>query len=822
MKARYTTSIKGKIIAALAVSLAALISSYFINQYAFREIHNSVKDLAFTHRKLAMVNKVFSEANEMEKLFRNKVTADPSRDPLNIQSPEFRNYADSLKILCADNPYQTALIDSLTQLFDTREKLLSEYVDFRQKIRKNNPVLKQAATLDSLISDETSQVDSQVYSGEAMNRTTRSDTVAVSTPAPKKNLWRKLFKNQAKESSEISHIQQKVVETKTDTIVIQISQNNVKEEAQKIIDDIGKEQSLRRKNFLNKEIALNQFENSFHTKITDLLSEIEQDITRQTELMQYTAEDNIHTGMRQVFVIIACFFCFAIVMTLLMLTDITKSNKYRRLLEEARKDAEQRSLSWKRFLSNMSHEIRTPLQSIIGYTEQLKPLAGSETGPVKVIGDSSRHLLEVINEILDYNKIISGSFSFEKKPFNITEVIAGVNAMLQPQADQKGILLLSDIEKLPQNDFLIGDAFRLKQILLNLAGNAIKFTDQGKVTIHTERRQDSDNEITYAFTISDTGPGIPYDMQETIFHQFEQARLPAALQYKGTGLGLSIVKALVEGQGGSISLESHPGAGAHFSFQLRFEKATASAVPEKESALFVAPAHPVWLVDDDQLILQLCTIIFKKHQISYQVFSNASAMLEASHTQTPSLILMDIRMPDMNGFLLFEELKKRHFFSNIPLVALTAQALPSEQQEMLRHGFDGILLKPFREEDILSLIQLHAGNFSETALPATDSDYDKMTESKETESILRHYIQETTSDVALLQSALAANHIDDTIMLLHRIAGRTAQIGERDLAGIFRKAEIMIQREGVMDHAEIQTAIAKIRAFLQKSDTEIV
>lgn len=809
---------------ALVVSLAALISSYFVNKYAFREIHDSVKNLAYTHKKLIVVNNIFSEVNEMEKSFRNKVTTDQPIDTLTIQSPALRHYADSLKILCADNRYQTALIDSLTQLFDTREKLLSEYIDFRQKIRKNNTVLKQAATLDSLISIEHSRVDSQVYSGEATNSMTEVDTIAAyNAPVSRKGLWRKLFKAPAKATPEISQtIQQKVVETKTDTLVIQISQNSVKEEAQKIIDAIGKEQSLRRKKFLNKEIALNQFENSFHTKITDLLSEIEKDITRQTGFMQDNAEKSINDGMRQVFAIIVCFFCFAVIMTLLMLTDITKSNKYRRLLEEARKDAEFQSLSWKRFLSNMSHEIRTPLQSIIGYTEQLKLRSGNDTGHLRIIGDSSEHLLEVINEILDYNKIMSGSFTFEKNIFNMTEVVAGTLAVLQPQADRKGILLSSDIHILPQDNFLTGDAFRLKQILLNLAGNAIKFTDQGSVKIHVEYRQHSDDEITFVFTVSDTGPGIPYEMQEAIFNQFEQASLPTASQYKGTGLGLSIVKALVEGQGGSISLESHPGRGSRFMFQLCYEKAAAPAISKKDFSPFVPPENPVWLVDDDHLILQLCTIIFEKYAIPYKVFHTAASMLDAPYSDSnmPSMILMDIRMPGMNGFLLLEEIKKRKTFST-PFVALTAQALPSEQHEILTQGFDGILLKPFREEDILSLIQRYTSRSSHTELQPVNRFYDTITEPDETGVILQHYIRETISDMILLQSAAEANHVGDTVMLLHRIAGRTAQIGEKDIAGIVRKLEISIEREAIIDKKGIQLAVTKLRAFIQEPATVI-
>ncbi len=820
MNAKYKTSIKGKIIAAFLLCLAALIGSYFVNKYAFREIQDSVKDLAYTNKKLIIVNNVFFEVNELDKSFRNMVTTDSSLDTFTVQSPRLRQYSDSLRSLCAGNAYQIALIDSLTQLFDTREKLLVEYIGFRRKIRKNNTVLQQAATLDSLISTDHPQVDSQIYSNEASESTIKIDTITTPKESvSKKGLWQKLFKAQNKEAPEISKtINQKVIETKIDTIVIQTRQNSIKEEAQKIIDAIGKEQTLRRKNFLNKEIALNQFENSFHNKITDLLSEIEKDITRQTGLTRNNAEKNIDGSMNRVFVIIASFFFFAVIIMFLMLTDVTKSNKYRQLLEQARKDAERQSLSWKRFLSNMSHEIRTPLQAVIGYSEQMELDTKPDMTHVKIIQDASRHLLQVINEILDYNKIISGSFTFEKQVFHIAEVVAEVIAILKHQADRKGIQLLSSHDTLPKDELLTGDAFRLKQVLLNLAGNAVKFTRSGSVEIKVTQCPSGDK-AQYIFSVSDTGPGIPYEMQETIFNQFEQVNLPAEQRYKGTGLGLSIVKALVEGQGGSISLESRPGEGSSFTFRITYEKATTPVIAEKDLRAFTPPEGTIWLVDDDRFIVQLCRIIFEQNNISYRCFYTAASLLEMGSSEVPSVILMDIRMPDMNGFQLIEAVQKR-YAAQIAVIALTAQALPAEQREILAHGFDGILLKPFLQKDLLSLLQHHTKaaydvdpaadkKIFDDTLSATVSAFED-----EEAIILRHYIMETASDIALLQSAIEENHIHDTVMLLHRIAGRTAQIGEKKTGRMFRELEISLQRNAIIDTERIGQAIIAIKTFI--------
>jgi signal transduction histidine kinase/CheY-like chemotaxis protein len=561
---------------------------------------------------------------------------------------------------------------------------------------------------------------------------------------------------------------------------------------------------------LTREISLNNFESSFHSQITGLLAEIEKDITQKTALTNYEAEQSISKSIRRILGILACFFVFLLIILLLLLEDVTKSNKYRRLLEQAKKEAERQSRYWQRFLSNMSHELRTPLQLIIGYAEQLKK-QGKPQEEVAIIHDSSEHLLQVINEILDYNRISSGKFGLNRMPFNLHQVLTEVLSMVHIHAARKGLQLSSNIEELNDGNYFTGDPVRLKQILLNLLGNAIKFTQKGQVQLQIKSTKCEDDNHLFTFRVKDTGPGIPPDMQRVIFQRFETLDTIANQQYNGSGLGLSITKALIEVQGGTMILESEEGKGSCFTFQLKYPVAVAEHISmPSPSPSGVHSSARVWVVDDDPLILRLCSSILNAHNIDSKCFPNGSALLNQHSGQQPSVFLIDIRMFDMNGFELYKSIRSR-YGSDVPVIAITAQALPEELEEILRHGFNDILLKPFKEEELLIMINKWSDSTAATIkqMPFnTDQEY--------AEDIWEQYVLETTHDIHTLEAAADGKDIDTATMMLHRIAGRTAQVGNKELGRAFRKMELNVRSSSRINLEELQELIARLRSDLQQ------
>src|SRR5690606_24504477 len=246
--------------------------------------------------------------------------------------------------------------------------------------------------------------------------------------------------------------------------------------------------------------------------------------------------------------IILAFFLITTIMLYLILGDIRRNNAYRLALEAAKEEAEYHAAAKQRFLANMSHELRTPLQSIIGYSEQLKQEHPVEDTKIDAIYQSSEHLLQIVNEILDYSRITSGKIVLNEKPFSVEDLANSVVAVMKTQAHAKGLTLDFNTRILGSGDVL-GDAFRIKQILFNLLGNAIKFTDQGKVTLNVSTVVYA-NKTELNIVIKDTGKGIPAEDLERIFNDFEQSENANSGVYFGSGLGLSIVKAICESMNG--------------------------------------------------------------------------------------------------------------------------------------------------------------------------------------------------------------------------------------------------------------------------------
>ncbi len=511
------------------------------------------------------------------------------------------------------------------------------------------------------------------------------------------------------------------------------------------------------------------------------------------------------------------------------LHDITHRLKTQEAMEEAARLATEAKDMQQTFLGKMSHEIRTPMNGVVGMLNLLTTTTLSEEQREFVDGikESSRNMIRIINDILDFTKIESGKLIFEETEFVLKNLVNSVVFNLKAGADERGIQLISNIDsQIP--DVLIADPVRLNQILLNLGDNALKFTEKGSITINVIQKAMSPDTVTLEFSVADTGIGIPQAKLNTIFESFTQAQSDTTRKYGGTGLGLTIAKQLIEQQGGFIKVTSLEGQGTTFTFTFHFKLNKAAIITEKakvtpSNTITSFEGYDILLVEDNIMNQRVAKYTIEKWGAKLTVADSGAKALELLRENKYDLILMDIQMPDMNGIQTTDKIRNE-LHCKTPIMAMTASVMQGEKDNCIKVGMSDYISKPFNPFELnQKMNDLIPKRREANSKRVSNINYLKNAVGNETSAvkeILEIYLSKTPPILDAIDKEMDEEHYTNLQNLVHNLKNSVGIIGAEEL---FKLLDSLEQSLNVLPPtAETVNLIEKARKMTRESLKEII
>jgi signal transduction histidine kinase/DNA-binding response OmpR family regulator len=641
---------------------------------------NTENKIAKENSKILKVSNLLSNVYKTESLARKTIQSNSDKDFRDYVSKTYalKSDIDSLKLLVT-TPYQITLLDSV--------KLL---------LSKKTQNIKQLKAIKNKADDEVS-VKNAIEDLTKMEASLRKLQLEdfVKYPSSMENYQLNVLKKY------VNYLNQNIPDDSTNTLTKKAS-DSILLASKTLLNQVKKETEKKKQSLFLEEDKLLRNELTISEQLRKVLSIVESEIIKNTTKNYLDRENSLKKTNQIVTIAAAVGLLTTLFFLVLILNDFSKTQSYKKQLEVANARTKSLLKSREQLISTVSHDLKTPLSTILGYTELLvnSNLDKKQHYFVKNIKTSSKYISKLVQDLLDFTQIEAGKITIENISYSLNNVASDVAKSIQSIYEQKNITLIIDADE-QLNKPIMGDPFRLRQILTNLIGNAYKFTEEGFIKIETNINPLNN---TIVIRVEDSGIGIDEKKQQLIFDEFTQADENIEKIYGGTGLGLTISKSMVEILGGKLLLTSTLGKGSIFEIELPLQ--FDSSLPQKKAVTtFQKQDLTAIIVDDDPNLLKLTTEILKQNNYKVLPFNNATDALKATRTNSFDFIITDIQMPEVDGFLFVEKLKNTNTFkyNNQPILAATGRT-DLALDVYRKAGFTEVIKKPYDPTTLLQVL----------------------------------------------------------------------------------------------------------------------
>lgn len=764
------------------VALLALVVTVGWFLYSENVVYNKLEDkIAFEKTKILRVSKLFSNVYKTESLARQTIQNNSEKDFKNylIETDSLRLRIDTLKQIVTTE-YQKTLLDSVTYLLSEKTKNIKQLKEIKNKADDETSVNNAI--------DEITKMEFNLRKLELQDFTKNPNQLG--------SYQRGVLQRY------VDYLNQNIPDDSTNTLSKKAS-DSILANSKKLLSTVKMKAEKKKESLNFEENKLLQNEMAISDQLRKVLRIIEREIIinsiKNNSLKEKSLKrvNEIVTASAVIGLLLTVFF------SILIVSDYSKSKAYKKQLEIANFKTKNLLKSREQLISTVSHDLKTPLSTIVGYSELLgnSDITTKQSYFVKNIKNSSEYITQLVQDLLDFSKIEAGKIAIEKIPFLLPEIVEDVAKNIQTVYKQKNIDLIINVdEKFQQR--IVGDPFRLKQILTNIIGNAYKFTEEGHIRVAAYENDSN----TFTISVQDTGIGIEKGNQKLVFEEFAQANENIEKKYGGTGLGLSICQKIISILGGTLTLDSIYGKGSTFKIELPliFDNSQPAATESTSKTVKNIKKQTFIVVDDDINLLNLTSGVLKQEQHQVFSFTNASKALETIQHTPFDFVITDIQMPEIDGFLFLEKLQELPdtIFKNQPVIALTGRT-DLDLSVYKSAGFTTVVKKPYSPKILLETIQ-HI--FDHEEIPATE--FSDVTEDQSSQmysldtlkdflgqdesalkEVLKSFSDSSAENIGLLQTAIQEKNHEEIKSIAHRIAPMFKQIQANEIGQILKKLE---------------------------------